>query len=189
MAELWLRVVALHDADASSSFEQPPANLVVWAFAVHAAQCQKTSQLSCSSRHLTRLPAPCCSSRMSRMGAVVLLQLPEHALSVPAFRLASPRFCTVTFCARLSLRLGMLFRFFCWRLSMLLGAVRYALHPAAVLCTAPGIYVTECFRVRCVPLVPRAHIVAGVMTPTTSALISSCSSSASGCSSRRGFWL
>ena len=130
MAELWLRVVALHDADASSSFEQPPANLVVWAFAVHATQCQQTSQLSCSSRHLTLIPAPCCSSRLSRMGAFVLWQLPEHALSVPAFRLASPRFCTVTFCARLSLRLGMLFRFFCWRHSMLLGAVRYALQPA-----------------------------------------------------------
>ena len=58
MAGMWLRAMALHDADASSSFEKPPANLVVRALAVHAAQRQQTRQHSCSSRHLTR---PFCS--------------------------------------------------------------------------------------------------------------------------------
>ena len=38
MAELRRRIMALHDANDSDAFEQPPGNLAVQALAVHAAQ-------------------------------------------------------------------------------------------------------------------------------------------------------
>ena len=59
--------MALHDANASSSFEQPPAQLLVRALAVHTDQREQTSQHSRSSRHLKRpsFGAPALHGRCS----------------------------------------------------------------------------------------------------------------------------
>ena len=104
---------------------------------MHAAQRQQTSQHSCSSRQLTRLFCSRCRQHVlhaclasdlchTSSGAVLCANCrapapPVTCSSAPASGLTSPRCCTVTCCARLSMRLGMLLRFYNSRFSPLLG--------------------------------------------------------------------
>ena len=91
--------------------------LVVRDLAVHAAQRQQTDQSTSTMLFFTHV-----SQMISASLRWALRCAPQGTYSsAPASHLTSSRFCGVTFCARLFLRLGVLFRFFCWQDSVLVG--------------------------------------------------------------------